>query len=447
LKVVAATLLAALSLLAAAPDPGGGTLARAGEAVAARLEEAAAPRELVALAVSAPGAEALAGPLATALAEALSRRGFAVAPLAGPRLADPEAAARALGADRLLRVQAALAPGRRELALAAEAIPTRPNFFLQRAPEVRPGPSRLVSLSLPADAAALALGRSAAPRGSGPLPVAVRPLARLEDRVLALAGGDPGGGAPAVAAVTPAAVLLLGPDGRVLARRPHPAAASAALRRPAAVAAVGDFGGGRLAVRLAGATAGEVLALAGGALRPVAPLAAAPLWAGESGRVFGAFAPGKATLADQFTPLVDPAARPRSAREFVAFAGAPRPGAVAFAAVSGEGVALLLGPDLAVVGRLEGVGAGLALADLDGDGEPELVASDPAAGGEDKVRVLRLPGGEAVYQSAGIPGSILAGASADLTGDGLDDAVLAASLPGGASELWLVSADRREVRR
>jgi hypothetical protein len=61
--------------------------------------------------------------------------------------------------------------------------------------------------------------------------------------------------------------------------------------------------------------------------------------------------------------------------------------------------------------------------------------------------VLRLPGGEAVYQSAGIPGSILAGASADLTGDGLDDAVLAASLPGGASELWLVSADRREVRR
>jgi hypothetical protein len=439
--------LAALALLAAAPDPGGGTLARAGEAVAARLAEVAAPRELVALAVSSPGAEALAGPVAAALAEALSRSGFAVAPLSGPRLADPEAAARALGADRLLRVQAVLAPGRRELFLTAEAVPTRPNFFLQRAPAVRPGPSRLLALALPADAAALALGRSAAPSGSGPLPVAVRPLARLEEQVLALAAGDPGGGAPAVAVVTPAALLLLGPDGRVLLRRPHAAAALAPLRRPAAAVAVGDFGGGRVAVRLAGAPAGEVLALAGGALRAVAPLAGAPLWAGGSGRVFGAFVPGKAALADQFTPLLDPAARPRSAGEFTAFAGAPRGGAVAFAAVSGEGVALLLGPDLAVVGRLEGVGAGLALADLDGDGGPELVASDAAALGEDRVRVLRLPSGQVVHQSAVLAGSILAGASADLTGDGLDDAVLAASLPGGASELWLVSADPREVRR
>lgn len=444
---MASVALAALALLAAAPGAEGGTLARAGEAVAARLAEVAAPRELVALAVWSPGSEALAGPLAAALAEALSRDGFAVAPLSGPRLGDAEGAARALGADRLLRVQAVLAPGRRELFVAAEALPTRPNFFLQRAPAVRPGPSRLLALSLPADAAALALSRSAAPRGSGPLPVAVRPLARLEERVLALAAGDPGGGAPALAAVTPAAVLLLGPDGRVRSRRPHPAAPPAPPRRPAAAAAVGDFGGGRVAVRLAGAPAGEVLALEGGELRPVASLAGAPLWAGESGRVFGAFVPGKATLADQFTPLLDAAARPRSAAEFAAFAGAPRAGAVAFAAVSGEGVALLLGPDLAVVGRLEGVGAGLALADLDGDGAPELVASDAAALGEDRVRVMRLPSGQVVHQSAPLPGSILAGASADFTGDGLDDAVLAAALPGGATELWLVSADPREVRR
>lgn len=438
--------LAALALLSAAPDdPGASTLARAGEAVAALLGEVAAPRELVAVAVFTPGVEGLAGPLATALAEALSRRGFAVAPLGGPRLADPEAAARALGADRLLRVQAGPAPGRRELALAAEAIPTRPNFFLQRAPEVRPGPSRLLALSLAADAATLALCRTVTPRG-GRLAVAVRPLARLDERVLALAAGDPGGGAPAVAAATPSALLLIGPDGRLLARRPYSAPPPAPLRWPAAAVAVGDFGGGRVAVRLAGAPAGEVMAFSGGALRPVAPLAAAPLWAGGSGRVFGAFVPGKATLADQFAPFVEAGARPRSASEFVAFGGAPRPGTVAFAAVSGDGTALLLGPDLGSVGRLEGVGAGLALADLDGDGEPELVASDATAAGEDRIRVLRLPGGELLHASARLPGSILAGAAADLTGDGLDDAVLAAELPGGATELWLVSADPREAR-
>lgn len=436
--------LAALALLSAATDRGAGTLARAGETVAARLAEAAAPRELLALAVFAPGAEGLTGPLATALAEALSRRGFAVAPLAGPGLADPEAAARALGADRLLRVQAGLAPGRRELALTAEAVPTRPNFFLQRALEVRPGRSHLLALSIAADAPTLALCRTA-PRG-GPLAVAVRPLARLDERVLALAAGDPGGGAPAVAAATPSALLLLGPDGRLLARRPYSGPPPAPLRRPAAAVAVGDFGGGRVAVRLAGAPAGEVLAYSSGALRPVAPLAAAPLWAGRSGRVFGAFVPGKATLADRFAPFVEAGARPRSAREFVAFAGAPGPGTVAFAAVSGDGTALLLGPDLGAVGRLEGVGAGLALADLDGDGEPELVASDAAAAGEDRIRVLRLPGGEPLHASARLPGSILAGASADLTGDGLDDAVLAAELPGGGTELWLVSADAREAR-
>ncbi|HYQ82145.1 MAG TPA: VCBS repeat-containing protein, partial [Anaeromyxobacteraceae bacterium] len=205
------------------------------------------------------------------------------------------------------------------------------------------------------------------------------------------------------------------------------------------------FGGGRAAVRLAGAPSGEVLALAGEALRVVAPLAAAPLWASGTSRVYGAFLPGKPTLADQFGPAADGAARPRSPREFAAFAGAPRPGAVAFAAVTGEGVAVLLGPDLNAVGRVEGVGAGLALADLDGDGEPELVASDASAGSEDHVRVLRLPSGQPVHESAGLPGSILAGAAADLTGDGLDDAVLGAVLPGGTSELWLVTADRREV--
>jgi hypothetical protein len=446
-RAAAIAALAALVALPARADDAG-ALARAAEDLAARVAEGWTARETTALAVSAPGAAGLAAPLETALAGALARRGAAVTPLRRAALADPEGAARALGADRLLRVTAGLVPGRRELVLAAEVIPTRPNFFLQRAREVRPAGSRLVSVSVPADAAVLLLARPDARPPAAPA-LFVRPLFRIGERVLALAAGDAtGDGSTAILVVTPGAASLHAPGGAVVARRELGPPASP-VRRPAAAAAVGDFGGGRVAWRLAGAAAGEVAELSAGALRQVASLAAAPLWAGEGGRVFGAFLPGKAALADLALPAIDPDARPRSPREIAAFAGAPHAGRVAFGTVSSDGVLTLLGPDLEPRGRpVPGVGAGLALADLDGDGEPEVVASLAEAGPTDRVRVLRLPertGGETstVLESPALPGSILAGAAADLTGDGVDDAVLAAVLPSGESQLWLVTSDPR----
>jgi hypothetical protein len=419
----------------------------------ARLAEGSREKELWALAVAAPAAEALTAPLETALSGALSRRGFAAAPLRGTQLADPEAIARAIGADRLLRVRVSMALFRRELSLSAEAIPTRPSFFLQRQPAVRPGGARLVTIEVPTDTATLQLLRSSAPGAPPPLAVALRLLFRVEERVLALAAGDAAGdGSVAIAAVTPSALSLHGPQGQLLARRLLEPPREA-VRHPAATAAIGDFGafgGGRIACRLAGAPAGEVLAFADGELRRVAPLAAAPLWAGPSGARFGAFLPGKASLADLFGTAVDLAARPRSQRELAAFAGAPRPGRVAFGALWSDGVLTLLSPDLEPwASPVEGVGAGLALADLDGDGEPELVVSAAEAGPVDRVRVLRLPrepagaGPTVLFESPALEGSILAGAAADLTGDGLDDAVLAAALPSGESQVWLVTGDPR----
>jgi len=184
---------------------------------------------------------------------------------------------------------------------------------------------------------------------------------------------------------------------------------------------------------------------------PVGTLPMVPLAAGERGALFGAFVPGKAVLADVLSPSPDPSIPFRSEREFVAFASAPRPGHVAHAWVSGDGVVTVLDPGLKPVGEpLEGVGSGFALADVDGDGEPELIASAPEAGATDRVRVLRWPPGPGpeapplvVLESPALPGSILSGAAADLTGDGVDDAVLAAVLPDGGSELWLVTSDLR----
>ena len=442
-------LVLALALPASAADAPG-ALGRAAGEVASRLAEEAGAPEAVALQVAAPGADGLVGPLAAALSEALSRRGFAVALLSAAAGPGGEEAARILGADRLLRVTAGLVPGRRELALTAESLPTRPSFFLQRAPEFRAGGARLWTLSTPADETTLLLARSANRAGPAGPALWVRPLFKVDDRILALGAGDAAGdGSTSLVLVTPRSVSVLTLGGIIRARYvldpdvPGP-------RHPAATVAVGRLGArGRVAIQRAGSP-GLLLEMAGGTLLPVETLSAAPLAASEGGALFGAFVPGKASLADVLEPVPDPVARPRSPREFVAFASAPRPGRVAHAWVSGDGVLTPLGPGLEPAGPpLEGVGSGVALADVDGDGEPEVVASSPEAGATDRVRVLRVNAGASaspptvVLESAPVPGSILAAAAADLTGDGIDDAVVAAVLPGGGSELWLVTSDPR----
>jgi hypothetical protein len=50
------------------------------------------------------------------------------------------------------------------------------------------------------------------------------------------------------------------------------------------------------------------------------------------------------------------------------------------------------------------------------------------------------------FESSAVEGAFVAGAAADLTGDGLDDAVLAAVLPGGGTRLWILTADARAGR-
>jgi len=449
----AAAILAALvfsTAAARAAVPAAGTLSAAAAEVASLVASQAPAPEVLAVLVTTPGSEGLAGPLATALGEALARRGFAVAPLAAAPSAAEEAA-RALEADRLLRVTAGLVPGRRQLFLAAELVPVRASFFLQRAPAVRPGSSRLWTLGVRADEPTLLLARAGARSGPGGASLWVRPLFRVPETVLALAIGDPAGdGSTSLVLVTPGAVAVFTPGGGARARHPLEPPVSAP-RHPAGTAVVGALGPGRVAVQLAGAPTGVLFRLDEGGLVAVAQLPLAPLSASDAGALYGAFVPGKAALADLLAPVPDPAVRPTSPLEHAAFASAPRAGRVAHAWVSGDGVLTLLGPRLEPVGiPVDGVGAGAALADLDGDGEPELVASLTEAASEDKVRVLRWSasgGADAppllMLESARLPGSIRAGAAGDLTGDGLDDAVVAALLPGGGTQLWLVTADPR----
>jgi hypothetical protein len=441
--LVAAALAFATPALARAPA----ALVAAADALAAEVGAPPDGRRAVLLAVEARP-PALARLAETALEAALAARGYAVTPHRGG--ADPEGAARAARQDWLLRVRAGLVPGARELALVGELVPAWSSFFLQRRPEARAVPPRVVQARAAADPETLVVAREGRPAGS---PFAtVRPLARLEGRVLALAVGDGGDGRVVIAAATPERLSVLLADGAPLAARDAVPGQAAPVRDPAATLAVGDFGGGRIALRRAGAARGEVLALHEGRLEPAGALDAAPLCAGEAGALFGAFAAGTGVLEDRLAPRVDPEARPRSERRLYGVAAAPRGGRIAFAALGTDLRLELLGPDLspaAPSGALA-TGSGFALADLDGDGTAELVASSPTPGEPDRLRVLApLARAPLLFESPPVAGAVLAGAGGDVTGDGLDDAVLAAVAPGpgGRPEttLLLVTADAREV--
>jgi len=436
------------------PGPAGSSVEALAAALARELGPPAGGRRALALAVEVR-ARALGAPLEAALSAALSAQGYAVAPLRTP--GDPEAAARAAGHDWLLRVQAGLVPGRRELGAVAELIPTWPSFFLQRRPGARAVPPRLVEARAPADAATVLLAREGRPAGA---PYAgVRRLARLPGRVLALAAGEAEEGrGPVVVAALPGALVVLSVEGERLATHTLEPVAGP-VRAPAAALAVGDFGGGRIAVREAGAQHGAVLALRGGRLEPVAALDGAPLCSGGAGAVFGAFQPGTSVLADALAPLVDPGAPPRSARTLYGVACAPRGGPIAFAALGTDLRLELLGADLRPVPSatpaapatfLEGVGTGFALADLDGDGVAEVVTSSADPASPERIRVVPArPGAAPAFEWGPIDGAILSGASADLTADGGDDAVLGAVLRledgSEATDLFLVTSDPREL--
>ena len=453
--------LLALLLAATAPAAPPSALDALADGVAAQVGQPAGGRRGLALELAAEPA-ALAGPLGAALAAALGRAGWAVTPLApaGDAAAPSrgEAAARAAGADWLLTLTAGATarPDAAELVAIGEAVPLWDSFFLQARPGVRAAPPRPVSARAPADAAVGLLLRPA--RRPDLARLALRRLARLPYRTVALAAGDAGEAGPSLLVVSPDAVRLLDAGGTELASRPLDPAALRPVRRPLATAVVGELGGGRLGLAVAGAPGGEVLARRGARLDRVGALPLAPLATGEAGTLFGRFAEGRAALQDLLALGVDPRARARSAGELAAVAAAPRGGPVAFAALRPDGRLDLLDASLAAAGRADGVGAGFALADLDGDGAAELVASLATPAAPDRLRVLPLATGGAApagdrprpiaFESAPLAGLVLCGAAADLTGDGLDDALLAADASGpegAATDLWLLTADVREV--
>ena len=496
--------LGLLLLLAAAPPPS--PLDQATDELAAQVTQGQEP-STVALSVTAPTAP-LREAVEDALAAALTRRQWAVvanasasasaspspSPSTSPTSSNPSIgdAARASGADALLRLRATLeGPGKNTgqgnqsgaqseaettLVLSGEVVSTRPNFFLQRVP-LRGAGSRRVAASAPADGRLRALAATRPPAG----PPALRPFASVPGRVLALAVGArlarrstqgdrrdrlpapaptiaPPGTSPTTASpfTSPTAppttmealeVVLLDAGGALLDRLAlPPAPPGPRVRDLSAFLTVEGPGMDRLGCAVAGRPGLLALSLQQDRLAlgeaPAASAGALPLASGGAGRLLGLLDPRRGTI---LRLALDAPGGPtrRPERPLVTVAAAPHPGRTAFAALRDDGVLELLTSQLTAASPpLSGVGAGFALADLDGDGEPEVVASSAFPGPDDVVRVLRTGSPATLTLESSLPvGSALAGAAGDVTGDGLDDALLAAVDPGGAStRLWVVSA-------
>ncbi len=97
-----------------------------------------------------------------------------------------------------------------------------------------------------------------------------------------------------------------------------------------------------------------------------------------------------------------------------------------------------LGGDWRVESTVKGVGAGAGVLDLDLDGRPDLVLSEPVWPGDpDSLRVVSQ--GEVVWRSTDVVGGVVAVAGGDLSGTGKIQAVVAAVEPGGkASRIYLL---------
>jgi hypothetical protein len=441
-----ATLL--LSTLAAAPPAPAPAAPPSVERLAQLVVEdvrALKPEPPVAVHLSSAAPE-LRRAVGTLLASRLAAVELGPMVLEAPTPEAAEAVAREQGARSLVRLTLSVSEG--QLRATGDMLGTWVNFWAGRAPTRPPAPAAALVRAVEADAGALALAAissqafSSSPLAmtSGPRPVRLMGavLFRLEQVPAALAAGDlDGDGVDEVAVLTERAVSIFASDGRLLARREMDGLplSPAPPREPFGVVAVIPQPA-RLAAWSARYAHGEVLVFdrAKSTLRPIGPLDTAPLGVSER----ATFTSGQTT----FTPEV------RLGEGRILSVPAPFtsasivPPRMLFVHLDGS-ASLYLRPTTPPV-RIQGLGAGSALGDLDGDGTPELITTAPQLfPSPDVVRVYAITGDDPtahspLWQSTLPSGRALHLVTAELDGDNRREVLVGLWHPDGTGEVFLM---------
>ena len=375
----------------------------------------------VALQVRAESPE-LAGAFATLLAAKLSAAGKGAFIVEG---GDGEGFARAHGARTLARVSLLLTGA--ELVARVEVLGTWVNFWSGKTPTRPPSPAAVLTVEVAADAAFLSWA------GVVHAPSEKLPRFVLDPMPLWVSGSAPaalgtvdleGDGRVEVIVLTEEALEVIGGDGKLRARRTLGGLPRA--RQPSREAC-GMVAAGGTPLRIGYVDGkhehGEWLEVdvAAGQLRPVSSAKGIPCGPSGRGQV-GTLNAGTNTL--RVVP---------GGAEVVTCAGYERGATSSALLVDAEGRASWDGKPVA------DVGAGSALVELAGRGRPMLVTS--AAGyapPSDGLRVFADSGAVAVDLGISIPGAVMEIVGADLDGDGEPELILGVWTVGGGGELRVV---------
>lgn len=404
-------------LLGAAGDPQTAAAAELAEKLSAQILQAA-PQPPLALALE--GGEGTAG-LSTLLAAKLAQSRLAPAALRCE--VDCDRQALDAGARTLVRLTLTRKAG--TWSADGELHGVWRNFWAGQR-EVRP----------PRPAAALHASVAllqAAPSPGAARALAVRELGRLPEPVEAIVGADlDGDGAQELLALTDAALYAFDAQGKPLARHPLDGLPRARVssRDPLGALAVEASPPTVLAFSQNRAR-GERLRwdVADRAFVAVGTLEAPRVGCdGQSLEV--AFTPGENT----FEPLRPHAPFPRVSRRWSALACRLGGQGASFVAVLPDGTARLKLPKGSR--SLQGVGAGIGLVDLDGDGAPEVVTTSFLLAPEQDT--LTVTPAEGAALTAALPGRILALAPLRRAGRAEEAVAVAQVLPDGQTQLSLV---------